>query len=647
MRSGKWAIFIFVSCVITIVLTISLLKERNTEARRSDEICSQTQDTKLIDKPAYDLWGRMISQKEAEKLMKIEEGHALLDPKNGAIKIDENLLRLGKQAFREETFGNEVFLTDILGFVNGPITVEKLKKAIKELNGEGTTNLKVELAKTVTIGDKTFIKGEKVDTGLDVEKGSNKILGVPFIESEGKTKVGVSCIACHATVDPKTGTMMEGAINTDANFGLLLALSSNTTAYFARTEIESIKKFINESSKSVVTSEGKEEKLPIAEALEAKVDESVIKWPKGNFDITNDFKNNPAQIPDSFTLGDHPYSWSGFAMAGPFKGLSVINNGVNILGSDLTTLADASPALLGIDKEVYIGTILQNAANPKYRFDPNSGKKPSQFFAEIDPTPEAPGINEIVKLPTYPRPSLISPNGLLVSSPGTKVGEQNNGMAAYQNTLVPPKPPVKVEDKVFGLGERVFQRAGCISCHAGTYYTNNKIISVNEIKTEPTRANGLEKVGNYLVPSVIYSPDTPVPISGDARQLKVPTKQLDPEQIKLAFGSGISPGGYKVPSLLGLYWSAPYLHDGGVAVGPNLKTQLGIPGTLDKGILPDPVNSLYALIDKEMREKVIIANQPRKDVHVTGEGHEFWVDKSTGYSKNEQEALIKYLLTLE
>jgi hypothetical protein len=334
-------------------------------------------------------------------------------------------------------------------------------------------------------------------------------------------------------------------------------------------------------------------------------------------------------------------------MAGPFKGLSVINNGVNILGSDLTTLADASPALLGIDKEVYLGTILQNAANPKYRFDPNSGKKPSQFFAEIDPTPEAPGLNELVKLPTYPRSSLISPNGLLVSSPGTKVGEQNNGMSAYQNTLVPPKPPVKVEDKVLGLGERVFQRARCISCHAGTYYTNNKIISVNKINTEPTRANGLEKVGDHLVPSVIYSPDTPVPVPREARQLKVPTNQLDPEQIKLAFGSGTSPGGYKVPSLLGLYWSAPYLHDGGVAVGPNLKTQLGIPGTLDKGILPDPVNSLFALVDKELREKVIKANQPRKDVHVTGEGHEFWVDKSTGYSKNEQEALIKYLLTLE
>jgi hypothetical protein len=32
-----------------------------------------------------------------------------------------------------------------------------------------------------------------------------------------------------------------------------------------------------------------------------------------------------------------------------------------------------------------------------------------------------------------------------------------------------------------------------------------------------------------------------------------------------------SNGGYKVPSLVGLYWSEPYLHDGGVAVGKRIE----------------------------------------------------------------------------
>jgi hypothetical protein len=63
-----------------------------------------------------------------------------------------------------------------------------------------------------------------------------------------------------------------------------------------------------------------------------------------------------------------------------------------------------------------------------------------------------------------------------------------------------------------------------------------------------------------------------------------------------------------VPSIIGLYWTAPYLHDGGVAVGPNLDKDIGILGTLRKGIHPDPANSLRALVDKELRRKVILSN---------------------------------------
>lgn len=63
-----------------------------------------------------------------------------------------------------------------------------------------------------------------------------------------------------------------------------------------------------------------------------------------------------------------------------------------------------------IEKETYIGTILQNAANPTFRFDPRKGKSPSAFFAEVDPTPSAPGINELVKPPTFPNVSPVAPD---------------------------------------------------------------------------------------------------------------------------------------------------------------------------------------------------------------------------------------------
>src|SRR5690606_28687421 len=104
-----------------------------------------------------------------------------------------------------------------------------------------------------------------------------------------------------------------------------------------------------------------------------------------------------------FTLGDHPYGWSGFAAVGPFKGLSTFSQNVHAQNSDSLSQADASKALFGIDKEMYLGIILQNAANPKYRYDPSTGQKPSAFFASVDPTPDAPGVNELVSSPDSPK----------------------------------------------------------------------------------------------------------------------------------------------------------------------------------------------------------------------------------------------------
>lgn len=84
-------------------------------------------------------------------------------------------------------------------------------------------------------------------------------------------------------------------------------------------------------------------------------------------------------------------------------------------------------------------------------------------------------------------------------------------------------------------------------------------------------------------------------------------------------------------------------------MGPQLD-QVGIPGTLDQGIAPDPRNSLRAMVDRKLRHKVVEANRRSsalKDVHITGEGHEFWVDPLAGFTVEEQEALLDYLLGLD
>ena len=599
--------------------------------------------------PYYDVWGKTVSPEEAERLKQSEEGRALLSAEKGAIEVNQSLLQNGRQAFYQETFGNEVFLTDILGIVDGAFTIPNVMKAILQLKGEGTSNLRVELAKDVVIGGNVLKKGTKIDTGIDVPKGAYAPLGLPITYSEGRVKVGISCAACHATVDRETKTVVEGAPNSDLNAGLLLALATNSASYFTHAEIDGLKHYLKDLNRTVVTSDGRTEPLPDPVALEKKVDETFANWIPGNFDSTIDLKSNLTQIPDSFTRRDHPYGWSGFAAAGPFRGLSVFCNNVHSQNSDTTSQAEASKALFGIDKEVYLGTILQNAASAKYRFDPKSGIKPSSFLASVDPTPGVLGLNELVASPTYPKVSLSAPDGLFISSPGQPFWRQINGIAAWQNTLVPPQPNIRVDGKTVEQGREVFQRAGCIRCHAGEAFTNNRVVKVEEIGTDGSRAKAFKKTQSMFSDAYLYPPNTPVPLPKGANPLKVPTDSLDREQIRIALAHGPSNGGYKVPSLIGLYWTAPYLHDGGVAVGPDEKTHIGVPGTLAKGIQPDPHNSLRALVDRNLREQVVKANQSSKElrsVHIQGIGHEFWVDAQAGFTKEEQEALVRYLMSL-
>ena len=100
--------------------------------------------------------------------------------------------------------------------------------------------------------------------------------------------------------------------------------------------------------------------------------------------------------------------------------------------------------------------------------------------------------------------------------------------------------------------------------------------------------------------------------------------------------------------MVGLYWSAPYFHDGGVAVGKHAESDLGLPGTVGKNILPDATNSLKALVDRDLRARVVAANEASAGLgrmNVQGIGHNYWVDSQSGFSMEEQRDLILYLLT--
>lgn len=608
---------------------------------------------------SYDVLGKVIDKAAANDLLQTPSGREQLSPEKGAVEITENLIDLGRDAFYQETFGNEVLFTDIVSILDGPLTVGKLVKAVTALKGEPTTNLQIPLDRDVTLGGRTFKAGTSLSTGLDVPKGSLFPLGLITHIDNAKLRVGVTCALCHTAVSEKTGRIMEGATNTDINLGALLAMASNTAALFRQTDVNPTN--ITPGQHPYINGSGEQAYLPDAKTLEDEVDASMLAWPPGNFVSNGDLKNNSAKIPSSYTHDAYPYAWSGVASIGWFHGLTTLNNAVFGLNADPTTTADAAEQVLGIDKETYLGAMFQKAANHKYRLP--AGVRPSEFIDQVDPTPGAPGINQTIQMPEYPKGSLFMQNGLMASTPGLPVAAQLNGMSAWQNTLAPP-PYSSADPETLKRGAAIFTKANCATCHSGRYFTNHKVIPAKEVGTQPLRAPASKGFAELFVsPPQTYPSNVSVPLPPNPPVLSIPTDITPQEDIDLAYAQSDPAGGYKVTKLIGLYLLAPYLHDGGVAAGVDaLKqdangrfnianpNQIGMVGTLMQNIKPDPEASLRMLLDRDLREPMVAANRANSDLqraNVDGSGHAYWVDEKAGFTPQNQADLIQFLLSID
>ena len=606
---------------------------------------------------SYDVLGYVVDKEKAATLLQTEEGRKQLAPENGAVAVTEDLINLGRKAFYSETFKDQVFQTDVVGALSGPINPVTMTKAIARLGGKPTTNLQIPIDEDVTIGGRTFTAGTLLNTGMDVPAGSIIPLGMRTSIEQGKIRVGITCALCHAAVDGNTGRVIEGAPNNDLNSGLVLAFATNSAAMFRQTGVNPTKVPLGEHT--YINANGEEVRLPDAKALEDAVDADLLSWVPGNFDSTGNMVNNPSQNPPSYTHEAWPYGWSGNASIGWFHGLTTLNSNVHGTNSDATVGADGSLPLLGIDKETYLGVIFQNAAQPAFRLP--QGAKPSEFLDKIDPTPGEPGMNEVIRMPGYPKGSPFILDGLMANSPGYRVGEQLNGMSAWQNTLAPPPYPTTNTDSI-KRGAAIFTRAGCVECHSGRYFTNHDVIPEQEIGTQPSRAPAQAPFARILGTPRTYPSNVSVPLPPDPPVLEVPTDITPKQAQQLAFAINNPAGGYKVPSLIGLHVTAPYLHDGGVAASSEaLKRddkgftvanpeQLGMAGTLLNGIKPDPSASLRVLIDRKLRKPTVEANRANPDLqrsNVDGSGHAYWVDTKAGYAVQDQTDLIQFLLSLD
>lgn len=359
--------------------------------------------------------------------------------------------------------------------------------------------------------------------------------------------------------------------------------------------------------------------------------------------------------------------------------MATITNSVHSSEINLLAAFQLSEPTIGIDPEVYLGVVLQNAVDPSIRLPDGGAVKPSEWLRQVAPDPylaenedqiPAPGAGDYPNL----QPSLLTFNGLLFS-PNTFAQDDpasgpfffaDNALAAFQNSLVPPanrhrQNLLALKSGSVQRGAKVFEQANCATCHIPPFFTDNKIHPISEIGTNPARAKSHLALNDLLVPPKLYTFNTPVPVPPDAEVLDVPTEGISASPKTLP--NGLLPdGGYRTTPLRGLYLSAPYLHDGGVAVRAGTLNQnndeftivdpsgLGLTGTLSQAKPADSASSLRALVDRNLREQVVQANQANPALvssNLDGTGHEFYVDESTGFTPVQQNDLINFLLALD
>jgi len=90
-------------------------------------------------------------------------------------------------------------------------------------------------------------------------------------------------------------------------------------------------------------------------------------------------------------------------------------------------------------------------------------------------------------MPGYPSGSPFILDGLMASSPGLPVGEQLNGMSAWQNTNTASFQRLPEQTPAWGS---CFTALAAWTATVG-YFTNHDVIPQKEIGTQPSRAVAL------------------------------------------------------------------------------------------------------------------------------------------------------------
>ena len=512
--------------------------------------------------------------------------------------------------------------------------------------------------------------------------------------------------------------------NQDLALGWIFAMSANTVAGFANSapvggttakDARQWGQFIHANYRTH------------PDLVKREVDRGLLVLPRGYADDTPDGLHNPLQFPSLYTHRNWPYNYDGVMVNASDR-----NNNVWTTGLDLSQLVALckdrggktaglvfwkEPGLYSVlTAEEYAEIIVQDA--PAVRYDPS--RRASLVADILGKSDSVPGLlrnDGIVLIRGVPnavpatffngpasrtreakqfgpdgasRGPMVGLLGTRVVSPvdlrsrynvdslqeryGINPDEFVSDAVSMMLDWAEPPPnvsPLLANARAAGWVERgyqIFKSHGCDRCHAGPFFTDNRIVRLRRIGTDSARASATSPLQSFLAP--IYSPRTGKATGGGVLG------------ILAGLFAGKKPG-YKTVTLRYLWGSAPYLHDGGVGVtlqpgaapqGVDLQRLLSRPDT-DKlyGIAqiltyrdahpetwlrPNAALSLQALLLQSERLKVISANEERAypvpgrtdsipiaAMHIHGIGHPYWINDAPG--GDTVTALVAFLLALD
>lgn len=517
--------------------------------------------------------------------------------------------------------------------------------------------------------------------------------------------------------------------NQDIALGPIFAMSANTIAGFetsapvGKTTLADARawgRFVRDNY----------EKNP--DSVKREVDRGLLLFPRGYADDTPDGLHNPLQFPTLFTNNNWPYNYDGVMLNASDRNNNVWTTGLDLsqivaLCNDRGGKnAGIANVLFGGEFGMYRELTARDYADivvchaPAVLHDPNQREMlRNDILGESDGVPGLlrndgmaliRGVPGAMPASYFRRPEnqgrIRDPKdfgedgkarGPMTGLLGTRVITHDDirktyGVAELEKKyglngdefvteavsmmldwLTPPpnNSALLANARSAGLVERgyqVFKEQGCANCHAGPFFTDNKIYPLKDVGTDDARALATKPLQLGLTPR--YDPKSGLAETGGV----------------LGFLAGLVAGkteGYKSVTLRYLWGSAPYLHDGGVGVA--LRPELGKGGDDLKALLsrpesdktygmaqilnyreansgsyyrPDAALSLQAMVLKSERENVIAANRapvypvpgrpellPISSIHIQGIGHEFWIDDVPG--GDVVTPLIAFLLALD